>query len=394
MTDDSPFSRRIRNARVQAIERPGGAFVGGPVLGDRPGGMRLRHARRRTPVDTFAAALVEPVRLEGSYAYLGIGFGHFGHIMAEMIHRIVPTRQIVADPHWLIVVERGMGSSFAALPDLTRKILELFGVDAGNCTVIGQDAIVEELLIVETGSDLGGGAKDWYLDLLRDAGPLRIAAGAGYPENIYVSRSGLGHESGFLGERVLEQALAAAGFHIMHSQTLPLHEQLAHYANAKVLIFPEGSAIHGIELFGRGMLGQTVLMNRRARPRTQFGPVLAGRSARFDAFAGNRYLGSAVRNPEGVLLEHRGVTAIALHAFAAFLEQIGIAGIAAGSPIAYLAAAHEDLERYLACCQADPMVADNLRAALCNVIEAGGTILPEPPRLSPAERRAQRTVRR
>ena len=380
MDADGPFSRRIRNARVQAIERPDGAFVGGPVLGDRPGGRRLRHTRRREPVDSFAPALVDAVRLAGSYAYLGIGFGHFGHIMAEMVHRIVPTRQIVSDPQWLIVVERGMRSDFAALPVLTRNILALFGIDAGTCTVIGTDAIVDELLIVEAGSDLGGGPKDWYLDLLRAAGPLRTIPGGDYPKKLYVSRSGLGHESGFLGERVLEDALTTAGFHVMHSQTLPLAEQMARYAAAEVLVFPEGSAIHGVELFGRGALGHTVLMNRRDRPRTQFMPVLGARAARFDAFAGNRYLGSVVRNPAGVLLEHRGVTAIALQAFSAFLEEIGVARPGAVSPIAYLAAAHEDLERYIAHSPTpvEPVLADELRAALCGVIEAGGTVAPLP----------------
>jgi capsular polysaccharide biosynthesis protein len=354
--------------------------------------MRLRHVRRRIPVDSFAADLTDPVRLAGSYAYLGICFGHFGHIMAEMIHRIVPTQQIVTDPHWLIVVDRGVGSGFEVLPSLTKAILALFGVNASNCTVIDHDAIVEDLLIVESGSDLGGGPKDWYLDLMRKAGPVTIAPDGRYPERIYVSRSGLGHESGFLGERVLEAGLANAGVHIMHSQTLPLVEQMAHYVNAKLLIFAEGSAVHGTELLGRGMLRHAVLMNRRDRPRTQFVPVLAGRSARLDNYAGNRYLGSVVHNPEGVPLEHRGVTAIALHAFAAFLKDVAALDIGAVSPVAYLAAAHDDLERYLALSPGpvDPLLADRLRAALCNVIEAGGTIAPQPPR----QRRAQRAARR
>lgn len=273
MLGKGPYSRRIRNARVQATARPPGQILGGPVLGDRPGARLLRHTRRRVPVDIFTPGLVDPVRLNGAYAYLGVSFGHFGHVMAETIHRIVPTRQIEPNPRWLIVAPRGNASDFTGLPSVCRTILALFGIDASNCTVIGTDAIVEELLIVEAGSDLGAGPKEWYLDQLRDHCPLRIDPDARrYPEKVYVSRSGLGYRSGILGEQVLEEALAASGFHNLHAQSLPLAEQFAHYAHAKVLIFAEGSACHGVELFGRGVLGHAILLNRRDQARTPFLP--------------------------------------------------------------------------------------------------------------------------
>jgi hypothetical protein len=378
MLGDGPFSRRIRRARVQALDRPGGSFYGGPVLGERPGGKRLRHTRRGAPVDSFAPALSDPAELRGSYAYLGLAFAHFGHIMAEMIHRVVPTRRIEADPHWLIVAERGAEASFDGLPSLCRAVLALFGIDALQCTVVASDTTVDELLIVEAGSDLGGGPKEWYLDLLRTSGPALVDPDDRYPAKVYVSRSGLGVESGLLGEHVLEGALEGAGFHIMHSEALPLAEQIAHYANAKVLLFAEGSACHGVELFGRGALGHTILMNRRDRARSQFVPVLEPRSTRFDAFTGNPYLGTVRINAEGVPLANRGVSAIAMTALAAFLSRIGAAELGPVSPIAYLAAAHDDLERYVAGSPGpeSARLADDVRAALCAAIEAGGTIAP------------------
>jgi hypothetical protein len=350
------------------------------MLSDRPRLQRLRHMRRREPVDSFASALVDPVRLRGSFAYLGIAFAHFGHIMAEMIHRIVPTRQIDPAPQWLIVAERGSSATFDALPALCRKVLALFGVDETNCTVVSADTIVEHLLIVEAGSDLGGGPKDWYLDLLRTAGPVPIAPDARYPAKVYVSRSGLGADSGILGESVLEAALERQGFDILHSETLPLAEQIAHYANAQLLLFAEGSACHGVETLGRNMLGHTVLLNRRDQRRSQFVPVLAPRAARFDTFHANRYLGSAIVNAQGEPLTNRGVTALALPELAAFLSRIGVAELEPISPIAYLAAAHHDLECYLARAagtgHSEPHGADAVRATLCAAIEAGGTIAP------------------
>lgn len=377
MEGTGPYARRIRNARVQATARPPGGILGGPVLGDRPGGKLLRHARRRVPVDSFAPQLVDPVRLRGSYAYLGLSFGHFGHVMAETIHRIVPTRQIEPDPHWLIAAPRDAEPGFDALPAVCRAALAPFGIDAANCTVIGGDAIVEELLIVEAGSDLGDGPKDWYLDLLREHGPVRIARDAAYPEKIYVSRSGMGARSGLLGERVLEAALTASGFHILHAQTLPLAEQIAHYANAKVALFAEGSACHGVEMLGRGSLGHVVLLNRRNWAHCPFTPVLRPRAARFDAFAGNPYLGSAVLHAAGGPARNRGVSLLAFQALSAFLLERGVADLRAVSPLAYLTAAHADLEDYVATSLAvDPRLADEVRAALHARIEAGGTIAP------------------
>ncbi|WP_219729729.1 glycosyltransferase 61 family protein [Sphingomonas sp. NBWT7] len=371
----------MRDARVQATARPPGQILGGPMLGDRPAGRLLRHNRRGVPVDVFAPTLVDPVRLSGTYAYLGISFGHFGHVMAETIHRIVPTRLIEPDPRWLIAAPRGSPSSFDALPGVCRTVLAQFGIDTSNCTVIGGDAIVEELLIVEAGSDLGDGPKDWYLDQLRDHGPARITHDAGYPEKIYVSRSALGQRSGILGERVLETALATAGFHVIHAQALPLAEQLAHYANAKVALFMEGSACHGVEMFGGGALAHTILLNRRNQARCPFTPVLASRSARFDAFAGNPYLGSVVRHSSGGLAPNRGVTVLAFHALADFLFACDVADIRHVSPLTYLVAAHHDLESYLTTAVAEGETAetadaDAIRAALCARIAAGGTIMP------------------
>lgn len=400
MQGKGPYSRRIRNARVQATARPPGKIMGGPVLGDRPGARLLRHMRRRVPVDIFAPGLVDPVRLRGTYAYLGVSFGHFGHVMAETIHRIVPTRQIESDPHWLIVAPRGEASSFAGLPRVCSTILALFGIDASNCTVIDTDAIVEELLIVEAGSDLGDGPKDWYLDQLRDHCPLRIDPDAArYPEKIYVSRSGLGYRSGILGEKVLEEALAASGFHNLHAQTLPLAEQFAHYAHAKVLVFAEGSACHGAELFSRGALGHTILLNRRDQARTPFRPLLEPRARQFDGFLRSPYLGSIVLHPTGGPAPNRGVAVLAFQTLAAFLFELGVADIRDVSPLAYLTAAHRDLEDYIATAALSPdraalNLVDDLRAALRGRVEAGGTIAPLPPRLTLQERRALRAAGR
>ena len=394
-----PVVRTIRSAPVQALGRADTRFLGGPVLGDDPDSLRLRHTRRHTPVDEFAPALVDPQPLVGSYAYLGIAFNHFGHAMSEMIHRIVPTRQLAFNPRWLIVTARGANPTFTALPSVSRTILALFGIDETNCTVLASDAIVEELLIVEAGSDLVGGPKPWYRDLMRGFVPgLLPCTTATYPARIYVSRSGLDTESGFLGERVLERLLAGAGFHILHPERLSLRDQIAHYAAAQVLIFAEGSACHGVELFGADGLAHTILLNRRNKARNPFAGVLASRSRRFDEFAGNPLLGSAHRGDGGVPLLHRGVTALALRELAAFLDTAGVARLGELPHADYLAAAQADLDRYLTSAappaRVVPGAAAALRGALAAAVRPDGSIAPVAPPTRPDPRPQEREARR
>lgn len=346
MTAGGPVSRTIRWAHVQAAERPGGVFHGGPVLGDDPESLKLRHNRVGQAVDHFAPAVRDPVTLAGSYAYLGRSFGHFGHIMSEMIHRILPTREVVKRPRWLILQQRGSPAHFGALAPAAQAMLRLLGVNEGNCTVIAEDAIVEELLIVEAGSELGSTPKDWYLDLLNRRGPGTRPLGDDFPKKVYVSRGGLEDKSGLLGEKVLEEMLSDAGFFVMHSEKLPLPRQFAMYRAAEVLLFAEGSACHGVELFGRETLRHAILMNRRPAAATAFDRVLAPRARRFDHFTGNPFFGTAVFNGRGDPRADRGVSAIALHDLSAFMDELGLARVSRVPALAYLAAAYVDLKLY------------------------------------------------
>lgn len=346
MTASGPVSRTIRWAHVQAAERPNGVFHGGPVLSDDPDSLKLRHNRAGQAVDHFAPAVRDPVTLAGSYAYLGRSFGHFGHIMSEMIHRILPTREVAKRPRWLIVHQRGSPAHFGALAPAAQAMLRLLGVNEDNCTVLAEDALVEELLIVEAGTELGSAPKDWYLDLLNRRGPGTRPLDGDFPKKVYVSRGGLEDKSGLLGEKVLEAMLSDAGFHIMHSEKLPLLRQFAMYRAAEVLLFAEGSACHGVELFGGDTLPHTVLMNRRPKAATAFDRVLAPRSERFDHFTGNPFFGTAVFNGRGDPRADRGVSAIALHDLSAFLDELGVARGSRVPALAYLAAAYADLKLY------------------------------------------------
>ena len=72
---------------------------------------------------------------------------------------------------------------------------------------------------------------------------LKRVPGAG-SDKIYVSRSKLEREGGFIAETQLEERLAKQGFAVVHPQEHSLSQQIAIYNGASRLIFAEGSALH------------------------------------------------------------------------------------------------------------------------------------------------------
>ena len=90
------FSRkRLSNARVQAFTTmpgaPGEAFAGGPVFEGGKEDESFRHYRFGYPYDNPRTNEPYPATLRGEWNYLGPAHAHFGHVMAEMIHRVIPS---------------------------------------------------------------------------------------------------------------------------------------------------------------------------------------------------------------------------------------------------------------------------------------------------------------
>src|SRR5271165_342933 len=124
--------RTVVNARVQAftkLEGPRGeAFIGGPVL-EGPADSRLRHCSHEgLPNDGINPNAEYPGLLEGEWNYVGPVHHHFGHVMAEMVHRILPSMQMFKWGNWLAVTGPGAGTMFVDLPPAYRAAVGFLGV--------------------------------------------------------------------------------------------------------------------------------------------------------------------------------------------------------------------------------------------------------------------------
>ncbi len=371
--------RRIPQARVQVFDWPivavPGGFRGGPVLTE-DADIPLRHTRRRRPVDSFRPDEAYDETLPGQYVYAGPVWGHFGHYMAEFVHRLVTARLRGLRFPPLFVSSQGYNPhpSYGEFPDVMKEVLAFVGIRPQEVKVVNRSTIVEVLHVIEAGSDLVGGPKPGYVEALGGFVTPKLDARHGAtrrPARLYVSRSALPPQGMVLGEAWFEQYLERAGFTIFRPEEWRFSPQMDHYRKAEVVVFPEGSACHGTELLGAGMMGRCFILPRRAKGEVfNFQRVLEPRSRAFTILAGcTDYLGSAAaQKGTGEALSHLGVSWLNLDRIAAAFRAEGLAELDGLSARDYAAAAEADLERYLAYQSRpggpfDADLADKLRAA-------------------------------
>lgn len=323
-----------------------GNFRGGLILDldDTP----LRHRRNGVACDSHEAFSDHPRRLAGEFSYSGFMYHHFGHFMAEMVHRIVPSKLLRPQNPFVFVGRNGATPvSIRSLPRVPRDVLTLLGITDSDCHIITESTIVENLFVVEQASDLGLGPKPGYLEDLHEYVTPRLDDLHGEdkrPEKVYVSRrkmtGGL-----FLGEGYLEEHLAAEGFTIVYPETLPIPAQMDVYRKAKVLIFVEGSACHGVELLGT--LQRCYLLARRGTIQSQFRNILQPRAREFAVSIGHPYIGTKyIRQTDNHPVMRLGVNLFNPDKLVTFFRDNDIARLPLFDRSRYFDAAESDLISY------------------------------------------------
>lgn len=325
-----------------------------------------------------------PPRLKGTYLYAGPLLLEFGHFLSESIHRVLPGLALEPDLPILFAAPRGPAISVFDFA-YVRQTFEFLGIAPERVHVTTHAVKVDRLLVVEQGSDLGGGPKQSYLDLLdRFSGPRldRAKPGGPMPERAYVSRSRM--PAGLLlGESYVEQLLEESGFTIYRPEEHALVDQMLAYRHARELIFPEGSACHGVELMGRE-LKHVALLNRRPVPRLSvFRAVVRSRAQRYADFEGNHFVGALPIGPTRPPLAHTGVSLFDVDGLLGFLAAEGFADLRRRfDKTAYAEAARRDFDRHVAWALAHPRTDPN------DVREAAPALLTEIDRVLSEEAQA------
>jgi len=299
-------------------------------------------------------------KLEGSYVYSGPTYSHFGHVMSEMVHRIIPSKRIfaagqreTAPMQWLFITARGEAAGYESLRPFFKEILNFCEIKADSVTLVNRNTVVERLSICEQGSDFGGGPKPGYLDDVREFSEPRLNKLHGPAEKnakVYVSRSRLEPRGAmFLGESYIESLLAEEGFTIFYPEEHSFTAQMNVYRKAAVLVFPEGSAIHGTELLGTDMLGQAYMLPRRERHFSIFRKVLEGRAREVHIMDAAPEIGTAIiaRGTKSTPNDWAAVSCFDLEALVTFFRTHGLAKLPTLDRQKYFETAESDLRRYI-----------------------------------------------
>lgn len=341
----------ISNVGVMPFRNPYAAD-GGPVLTSSEF-QSLRHFRSGKIADRFDLEAAYPARLDGEWNYVGLVHDHFGHVMSEMIHRIVSSRSIFGNDRWIAVAARNSPSLlFDDVNPAAKSAFEFLGLNCNNLLLINQNTIIEQLNICQQGAHLAGEPDPDYLMELGSYSNAKLESMFGAiprPKKLYVSRTGIPHGGGnILGERYIAELLAQDGFTVFHPERYNLSQQMDFYRKAEVIVFSEGSACHGTELLGPAALKNVYLIQRRPRTGYRFDCVLRPRSLVYERFRFPIFLGTAAMHPfEARRLIEWGVSILDIEPFLSFMKDFGVSKLIGFDRAAYGKATMEDLEAYI-----------------------------------------------
>lgn len=244
---------------------PGGLLDGGPVY---PQGapdwvhMPLQGGRDwvRGPAVAPAGIAFDP--LPGRYAFIGPAVAHFGHMVAEFLHRAWVLRQDPALRPLLVAAGRR-----AAIPPFVADYLRLVG--APEPVLVDRPRLVADLVVGEPGRLLGATCTAAYGRLVGAMLPPALLAPQGQARDLAILRGHL-QTGRCIGEAWIEQHLAAEGYRIFRPEQHSLADQIAALAGAERIVASEGSALHLFDLLPPVRARIAVIGRRRgmAIPRT------------------------------------------------------------------------------------------------------------------------------
>lgn len=260
------------------------AMVGGPDWPDWDDEPRSRHFRSTWPSDGRPKPQLAKRRIEADRPYFWIGpmSDHFGHFVAEFGTRIAPS--LAACPDAVLVFSARAGSPFLRYqrtPAFFWQILDWYDVPRERVLIVVEPTEFQELLVVPQPEVVGGDQFHGdpcaeYLAVLENRARAKLRVRRA-DRRVFVTRSG--QRARFCGESYLDEVFQRAGFEVFRPELVALEDQLRTYAEADILVFSEGSALHGAQLLGR--LPHVIVLSRR-KDRAFAESLIAPRAARLD----------------------------------------------------------------------------------------------------------------
>ncbi len=219
-------------------------------VADRHGASLPDLLQRRDGPAPEPAPGAELRELSGLHVYLGWFAPYYGHFLSEVLPQLWLARQLKdRKPRFLFHVEPGAREAWERRDDglarFVRQVLALYGVSFDQVDFVEGPVRVETLAAPTPMNRYQRGARPELFDMareVRDAVLSSEAPAVAASQRLYLSRSRFPGRRFLNGEQI-EALFARRGFAIVHPQTLPLAEQIALAAGAKVIAGEEGSAL-------------------------------------------------------------------------------------------------------------------------------------------------------
>jgi capsular polysaccharide biosynthesis protein len=250
-----------------------------------------------------------PIKLSGKYLYLGQLSNHFGHFMEECLGRLWAYHSFASKVDGFIFLKY---NDNVKLSPFALEVLKLFKINTDKLILISQFVEVENLIVPEIGSWLGG-EKKWFKHWLQKYINIKDYK-KNLPPKIIVRRSNrfLGRVAGF---DYFSKILVRNGFKEIFPENYTIREQIEFVASAKVIVWEQGSACHILKILPQ--LNNTSLLIRRGLFALSIENLVKNKSKRFmiyrnaqsifthEKWYANKDRGNAIMgffpNPEGLL---------------------------------------------------------------------------------------------
>jgi pimeloyl-ACP methyl ester carboxylesterase len=201
-------------------------------------------ARKATPKPTMQPD-EQITDLPGRHLFAGHFRDHFGHFLVESTARLWALDHLPYKPDSILYLPyRGAHSAAQKAIAGQQHIFDMLGIDIPVVSYPGA-LRVEELFVPELGFgwlDRYAGSPAYRKFMCGRLSKVAMPEGG---DKLYISRAKLAaNRGGILGETVIEENLARAGFEIFHPERHPLEVQIARYRAAKTVVALDGSALH------------------------------------------------------------------------------------------------------------------------------------------------------
>jgi capsular polysaccharide biosynthesis protein len=183
-----------------------------------------------------------PINMPGKYLYLGQLTHHFGHFLEECLGRLWACRTYESKVDGFIFLKY---HDNIKLEPFILEFLKLFKVNTGKLILISQFTEVEDLIVPEIGSWLGG-EKKWFKGWLKKYIDIKDYK-KNLPTKIIIRRSNrfLGRAAGF---DYFSKILVSNGFKEIFPENYTIKKQIEFVVSAKVIIWEQGSACHILKI--------------------------------------------------------------------------------------------------------------------------------------------------